>query len=196
MQENDNNDLYFKDCFTEQDGKINAEFNKVTIKCLNSIDNKFSLDCDGNLSVKSITTSVPLEVTSSGVTVDDIYPVGAIYISTNSTNPNLLFGGTWESISDKFLLSSGNTYQAGTTGGEATHTLTFNEMPSHNHSVTHRGYFNTSYVDGNTNRQCASALPISSDPENGGYNCSYSGGGQSHNNMPPYLVVYMWKRVA
>lgn len=66
---------------------------------------------------------------------DKIYPIGAIYMSINSTDPGTLFGGTWERIKDTFLLSAGDTYSAGATGGEATHTLTVDEMPSHTHSI-------------------------------------------------------------
>ena len=73
--------------------------------------------------------------TSNQVTdlINTIYPVGSIYMSVNSTNPSVLFGGTWEQIKDTFLLATGDTYANGSTGGEATHTLTENEMPSHTH---------------------------------------------------------------
>ena len=64
-----------------------------------------------------------------------IYPVGSIYMSTNSTNPNVLFGGVWTQIEDTFLLCAGNTYTAGTTGGTATTTLAVTNLPSHTHSV-------------------------------------------------------------
>jgi hypothetical protein len=64
---------------------------------------------------------------------EKIYPVGSIYISANSTSPANLFGGTWEQIKDRFLLAAGGTYAAGSTGGEATHTLTVDEMPNHVH---------------------------------------------------------------
>ena len=61
----------------------------------------------------------------SGKTLAEImlalYPVGAVYISVNSTSPASLFGGTWESISGRFLLGADDTYTAGSTGGEATH---------------------------------------------------------------------------
>lgn len=68
--------------------------------------------------------------------IDAIYPVGSIYMSVNSTSPATLFGGTWTQIKDTFLLSAGDTYTAGDTGGEATHTLTSGEMPIHNHTFT------------------------------------------------------------
>lgn len=63
------------------------------------------------------------------------YPVGAIYCSTVETNPHDLFGfGTWEYIEQgRVLLSQGDKYSAGSTGGAETHTLTAQEMPKHNH---------------------------------------------------------------
>ena len=71
-----------------------------------------------------------------GSVLDNIYPVGSIYISVNNTSPSTLFGGEWEQIQEKFLLSAGDTHIAGTTGGEFTHTLTIDEMPAHNHTAT------------------------------------------------------------
>lgn len=67
---------------------------------------------------------------------DMIYPVGSYYWSSNATNPSSIFGGTWEQIKDRFVLAAGGTYTAGATGGEAAHTLSVNEMPSHNHSAS------------------------------------------------------------
>lgn len=69
----------------------------------------------------------------------DAYPVGSIYISVSGVNPSQLFGGTWQQITGRFLLAAGGGYAAGATGGAATHTLTANEMPSHNHIITVSG---------------------------------------------------------
>jgi microcystin-dependent protein len=63
-----------------------------------------------------------------------IYPVGSIYMSVNNVNPSELFGGTWQQIKDTFLLASGDVYNNGATGGEATHTLSASEIPTHTHS--------------------------------------------------------------
>ena len=123
-----------------------------------------------------------------------LYPVGAVYISTVSTSPASLFGGTWEQLQDRFLMGAGSTYSAGSTGGEATHKLTVDEMPSHNHHVptggTSGSYTTTAYtVKGNGYY----------DPGVGSLSTastSDKGRGQPHNNMPPYLAVYMWKRVS
>ena len=78
--------------------------------------------------------------------VDVIYPVGSIYMSVNAVDPATLFPGTtWSQIQDKFLLAAGSTYSNGSSGGEATHTLTPSEtaLKTHTHSVTlgsHRHY--------------------------------------------------------
>lgn len=116
-----------------------------------------------------------------------IYPIGSIYTSVNSINPHELFGGTWEQIKDTFLLSAGDTYPAGSTGGEATHTLTINELPEHNHAIyiddpgTGGKWGPTGTVQQSTSRFTSTGN---------------AGGNQPHNNMPPYLVVYVWKRTA
>ena len=115
----------------------------------------------------------------------NLYPIGAIYLSVSETSPALLFGGTWEILNDVFLLAAGSYANAGTFGGEASHTLTVDEMPSHNHTYTIPGNeTGTSWYGANGT---AKGSPQSSGD---------SGGGAAHNNMPPYLAVYMWKRVA
>ena len=120
-----------------------------------------------------------------------LYPVGAVYISANSTSPASLFGGEWESIGGRFLLGADSTYTAGSTGGEATHTLKITEMPSHNHASGH-GYVN---VANGSDKQALANQYMSGDDYSGN-STNYSGGSAAHNNMPPYLAVYMWKRVS
>ena len=120
-----------------------------------------------------------------------IYPVGAIYMSVSSTSPASLFGGTWEQIQNRFLLAAGDTYAAGKTGGEATHTLTVEEMPAHSHSFTYPVSCNPTsenQVNYNWGTETVRFQNTSTETKN-------AGGGAAHNNMPPYLVVYMWKRI-
>ena len=108
-------------------------------------------------------------------------------MSVNSTSPATLFGGTWEQIKDTFLLGSGS-YTLGATGGEATHTLTVDEMPSHSHGLLTNASGNT--TGWGYNRSWISTVETSGDViEN-------TGGSKAHNNMPPYLVVNIWKRTA
>ena len=124
--------------------------------------------------------------------VDLIYPVGSIYMSANDTSPSILFGGEWERIKDRFLLAAGDTYSTGSIGGEATHTLTVNEMPSHNHAQ-HTKY-NSSAGDSNKVMLASEQSGHEFTFQDGFL--GYTGGSQPHNNMPPYLAVYMWKRIA
>ena len=122
--------------------------------------------------------------------VNVIYPVGSIYLSVNSTNPATLFGGTWEQIKDKFLLSAGDTYGMGQTGGEATHTLTIDEMPSHRHTIGFSGGSASGYGFSwsNDTRTMYNADSVNIMGETGGNN--------SFNIMPPYLAVNVWKRIS
>lgn len=127
----------------------------------------------------------------SNYILDNVYPVGSIYMSVNSTNPTNLFGGTWEQIQGKFLFGMNSSYPAGSTGGEITHKLTTDEMPEHGHTIYYPnsggpyGNANISYPEGSATNMtwCAEMCKTAS-----------TGGGAAHNNMPPYLSVYIWKR--
>lgn len=133
--------------------------------------------------------------------MNKVYPIGSIYMSVNSTSPASLFGGTWEQLKDRFLLGAGDTYANGATGGAAEHTLTVEEIPSHRHGFQGDGttFSGTVYSLNKSGTQYPSnpAITKGSDYTNNGYiTAGFTGGGKSHNNMPPYLVVYMWKRTA
>lgn len=131
-------------------------------------------------------------VKSKGI-VDLIYPVGSIYMSVNSTSPATIFGGTWERIQDRFLLAAGSTYAAGSTGGEAAHTLTVDEIPSHRHGLTDSPANSAGRAGTGTSRFGTVQMDV---VWANGYLTDATGSGQAHNNMPPYLAVYMWKRTA
>lgn len=163
------------------------------------------------------------------------YPIGSIYMSTNSTDPGTLFGGTWQALNEgRVLIGACASHPAGETGGEETHILTTREMPSHSHSGStdsagshsHSGSATSSgdHKHSITYGQGAQNYPI---PQYAKYSAQTStmdtssagshshsvsidrdgshshtvtinstGGGQAHNNMQPYLSVYMWKRTA
>lgn len=129
-----------------------------------------------------------------------IYPVGSLYMSAKATSPASLFGGTWEQIKDRFILAAGDTYAAGSTGGEAEHALTVDEMPAHRHEginidnlycfgwengsrtgVNFQKFYGGTYWGDDVQNRLASG---------------YAGGSTAHNNMPPYLTAYIWKRIA
>ena len=156
-----------------------------------------------------------------------IYPVGAIYMSVNSTNPSELFGGEWEQIEDKFLLASGSSYSNGSTGGSATVSLSASQMPRHNHATNshyHNAnksgeYYVTSTSTGALNKrvtvptsgnnyadvQSSSTFHHRTETDSQAPSTKYAGGtgsteayqdGSAHENMPPYLAVYCWVRIA
>lgn len=154
--------------------------------------------------------------------LDTIYPIGSIYMSTNSTDPGSFLGGSWAPIKDRFLLAAGDKYAAGSEDGlamhshtTAVHTLTVDEMPSHTHMlninsdnsepflpngnintlsvINNMGAFSKNGVICDRNPVVISARTIN----------TYTGGSASHSHgitgasssMPPYLTVYVWKRI-
>ncbi|GLU99206.1 phage tail protein [Megamonas funiformis] len=159
-------------------------------------------------------------------TMKKIYPVGSIYMSTVSTNPATLFGfGTWEAMpAGRVLLAQGKsswgtTYNAGSTGGEATHQLTVGEMPSHTHTAstntTGNHHHGTVWTDGtysvwglynsSTNHRGMgagndndNALPNTSTDGNHSHTVTINNAGSNtaHNNIQPYYSCYMWHRTA
>lgn len=125
---------------------------------------------------------------------DIIYPIGSIYISTVSTNPSEWFGGVWEQIKDRFLLACGDTYSNGVLGGEASHILTVDEMPAHNHTFAQRILAWDAYWPYSVTNASYDAGAIQWQGYGKDASMMNTGGGQAHNNMPPYLTVYIWKR--
>ena len=124
--------------------------------------------------------------------IDAVLPVG-IYISLSAaTDPATLWGGTWERVDEgRTHISAGSTYTDGSTGGEATHTLINSEIPSHNHAIW---YPNESA--GNNSAQIGYPSVASKSTYYAvGSNTGDVGGGEAHNNMPPYLAVYIWHRI-
>lgn len=139
------------------------------------------------------------------------YPVNSIYISVNSTSPASLFGGTWEQLKDRFLIGAGSTYSNGATGGAANVTLTEETIPDHRHAETmfvdglgtlvfdasgDTTDWKIGYTYGTNLKMRALQSAVSGVTSGIALTTVGAGGGQAHNNMPPYLVVYMWKRTA
>lgn len=126
------------------------------------------------------------------IILETSYPIGSIYMSVDSTNPSTLIGGTWERIEGKFLLGSNSTYVAGSTGGAATTTLTYKNLPG---QIIGGGTNNKSWAVAHWDNYSSYAYVLTSldDSHN-----SITGGvcNQPFNNMPPYLSVYIWKRTA
>lgn len=169
-----------------------TETNEIKVKSIPVFDwgqDDFQFHCD---------VDVAGELTVNGEPIDfnilQVYPIGSIYMSIENVSPSTLFGGGWTQLKDRFLLGAGDTYTAGSTGGEVTHTLTVDEMPSHNHTIRIQPYNSSSGVDYYTianSRQGISQSVLGSSQTIGN-----TGNGQPHNNMPPYTVVYMWQRIS
>ena len=135
--------------------------------------------------------------------VQKLHPVGSWYFSTVATNPVNIFGfGTWQLITDRFLVGAGASYFPGAMGGEAVHTLTAAELPTHQHNVL------SGTLGGNNGNY---KFMLSSQSMYGTYDGQYGVitddrfitaassaycGNQPHNNMPPYYAIYMWVRTA
>lgn len=165
----------------------------------------------------SFNTEVPLYVEGKSL-LDMIHPVGSIYLTLDNTNPSTLFGGTWEQISQgRTLLGAGTPVQnnysgfgnltnteltynfggAGSMGGEYSHQLSISEMPNHSHNIYSdnsnsivvgggsSGYYGNAGVDTSGESYALKVLSVDN-----------TGGNSRHNNIQPYFVVYIWKRIS
>jgi general stress protein YciG len=126
-----------------------------------------------------------------------VFPIGSTYITQTDINPStVLKFGTWERVKGKVLVGLDENDTAfnaiGKKGGEKTHTLSIDEMPSHNHS---NQYYVNAGLEGGTDRLLA--YGSSSAPVNTGLPTLENGKNQPHNILQPYQVVgYMWIRTA
>lgn len=129
---------------------------------------------------------------NGGVSIENAYPVGSIFMSIDPTNPATIFGfGTWVAwgagrvpVGVDIGQTEFDTVEE--TGGAKTHQLSVSEMPSHNHFAN------------NTTRGLTTSSGTYSFSEGGFSIRAYNnaGGDQPHNNLQPYITCYMWKRTA
>ena len=172
--------------------------NETLIAILNAIDDTKADKADLNIYLKK-EDYIAGETGSSAIAsmlMETMYPIGSIYISAISLDPGIQFGfGTWERIQDRFLLAAGPQFPAGSEGGEVEHTLTELEMPAHDHEFDRHQLWRNETVPPSTTTQgdgygvSNKTLPIYTDTT------IATGAGEAHNNMPPYLSVYIWKRI-
>lgn len=187
---------------------VNSSVDDYMIKKIDDFNYKFVTEIDEKIKLLNV-----------------VYPVGSIYISVNNTNPSQLFGGTWAAFGTGRALvgvdaSQAEFNSAEKQGGEKTHTLTTQELASHNHgSVTLKGLVQFRDINSSDSSLVLSASGIVSKsyPEwsgshaaltlaskanykynrldiNATHEHSSAGGGAAHNNLQPYITVYMWKR--
>lgn len=129
--------------------------------------------------------------------LDMVYPVGSIYLSVSGTDPQTLFGGTWARLEDVFLLAAGAKHAAGSTGGEESHILTEAEIAPHKHAMAYSPDASAAATGFSYGIAAGSATNSAGGRGYASNLGTFSaGGGQPHNNMPPYLAVYTWKRTA
>ena len=171
-----------------------------------AVDDEFSKNSSDAIANKTVTAK--FESTDNDISAineiisgmwSKIYPIGSIYISAASTSPSSLFGGTWERIKDRFLLAAGDTYTLGATGGEYEHTLTANEMPTHRHPMYAYSASASETASGSDYvGDRAVLLEYTSESRKTYWQQLFqaeTGGNKPHNNMPPYLAVYVWQRI-
>lgn len=169
----------------------------------------------------------PAGADGSGVSlatvIDTLYPVGALYTSTVSTNPGTLLGrGTWAAFGAGRVMvgvdaNDADFDTAEKTGGEKTHTLTVPEMPSHTHIQDAHNHTQNAHshvqsvnsastgglsgytADTSTNTSVSSGYSTAAATATNNAATATNqnaGGGGAHNNVQPYIAVYMWKRTA
>lgn len=197
---------------TTQTTRVNAAGNSQVTAISNKATELQTLMNDADTTISKIDA---LDDIISGLRslLDLVHPVGSIYISKDPTDPGDMFGGVWSPITDRFLLTAGSTYHVGDLdGGEATHTLTESELPEMHKTMVLRRFYSpngendysihiATGSEGTTN-EIINANVSGPVVTNGTYNMQKTqkvsiniGGGQPHNNMPPYTIVYAWERV-
>ena len=173
---------------------------KLNLSLPRGVDGTGSVSKVMNVSPDNTTHDVPAEQL-----FNKIYPIGAIYISTSSTDPGTLFGGTWAPIKDRFLLAAGDTYSAASTGGAASQVVDYGEdgyaligfpdadtthisLTRKNTTAAQGTYTPTKFAAGNSAPATfASASTAEAD-------AIALGGSTTVNTLPPYLAVYVWER--
>lgn len=199
----------------QNDNAFDVDFNGDSYVGGNLTVNRDIFNLDGEIATNALTAFDGVyagnlyiqhqDGTSTSI-IDLIYPVGSIYMSVNSADPGTLFGGTWQQIKDRFLLSAGDTYAAGKTGGSANAVVV-----KHLHQPSTGDGFNV-YMSGTVERVRLGTSTASSaryaivgkknassaDASGLRYASStdYNGVDGAGKNMPPYLAVYVWQRIS
>ena len=134
--------------------------------------------------------------TRNFLTLDDVYPVGSIYFTASAVSPSTFFSGTWVRYAEGKCLfgvdDADTDFALETTGGVKEVVLTEAQMPSHTHTYLDRG--NDTTNDGKYNNNGLRVNPYQQ--PNANRTTDPTGGDQPHENLPPYIAIYIWKRTA
>ena len=128
-----------------------------------------------------------------------LYPVGSYYITESTTSPASIIGGKWVQVKDRFILGAINDSNLGREGGVASVTLTVDQIPSHAHKphdftlITSAGANTGALQITRTNSGHENTNEFVQDSYKDRWT-SYTGGGQSHTNIPPYRIASIWRR--
>jgi len=159
------------------------------------------------LGVEAATVLAEAASAAVATILGSLYPVGCIYTTTVATNPATIFGfGTWTAFgAGRTLIGVGTSdavFAAAATGGESNHLLTAAEMPTHthiqnahNHIIGEYGKWWENWVSGSGTYGISNNSNFTPSGDTTAVNQN-TGGGGAHNNLPPYVVVYFWKRTA
>ena len=170
-----------------------TDISSLTPKVNNNTSDISSLTTEVNNNTSQITSLQRM----LSVYWQTIYPVGSIYVSTSATfNPQTTWGGTWvKTAKGRCLIGANDTYPLGSTGGEETHYLTADEMPQHSH-----GIYGADSRSGNVTlpqpRFTYKDTGQTTSYVSGIMGTELTGNNSPHNNMQPYLAVYIWERTA
>ena len=179
---------------------------KLNEKLTNEINNINQTVYNEINEVKSDTYKLKIEFQRD--LLERVYPVGSYYWSSNFISPEELFGGKWEQIKGRFLFSADDQHNVGSIGGEESHVLTIAEIPKHSHQEKIDGFINVEEKKNDSKNKCRlyknnGILPLNNYnnvnfyPINFGFNnyyTEYCGSNYAHNNMPPFLTAYCWRR--
>ena len=187
----------------------------ITDKVVDNIDYDASGSVQDQIAELNTTiTSMQKQINNiKGEVINEIYPVGSIYMSEKDDTVEKVqrkFGGTWEKVTDRFLVGASTSYPVSTTGGNKTH--------SHKYGFQYGGYFGMVLLESNSNAgilNFSESNSISISPINSTYsfsgianNSAQAGNSELSSNyyrligqseyvssLPPYYSVYIYKRV-
>ena len=183
-----------------------TELNYVDVATLGTVEASKAVTADANKDItgaRNLTITGALSAGSGLITLADVYPVGSIYINAAvATNPATLLGfGTWVAFGAGRVMVGIDASQTefdtlGEESGSKTHQLTEAELPSH----FHLSGYGADATPRHGTTGSLSSVRIDNDGiaffSTSAAHTSSVGSGTAHNNLQPYIVVYMWRRTA